>query len=199
MCIRDSINTGTINLTAGIPQSITHTESTSGVVLCEVTQGGNSSSAAAVFSPYEIAPFETIPSDLNSFWESKKQDLSTVPINPVVTPYSSTTYSNTYRVTMDNIDGRKVYGYLSVPISTGPYPAVITLPPYGNAPNITVPENELAERAGVLSFSVSIHNVPPDQQDPNAYQPDNYADKDCLLYTSPSPRDATLSRMPSSA
>ena len=24
-------------------------------------------------------------------------------------------------------------------------------------------------------------------------------DKDCLLYTSPSPRDATLSRMPSSA
>ena len=28
------------------------------------------------------------------------------------------------------------------------------------------------------------------------YQPKNYA---CLLYTSPSPRDATLSRMPSSA
>ena len=27
----------------------------------------------------------------------------------------------------------------------------------------------------------------------------NGADKDCLLYTSPSPRDATLSRMPSSA
>ena len=26
-----------------------------------------------------------------------------------------------------------------------------------------------------------------------------YKDKDCLLYTSPSPRDATLSRMPSSA
>ena len=27
----------------------------------------------------------------------------------------------------------------------------------------------------------------------------NIVDKDCLLYTSPSPRDATLSRMPSSA
>ena len=27
----------------------------------------------------------------------------------------------------------------------------------------------------------------------------NRNDKDCLLYTSPSPRDATLSRMPSSA
>ena len=27
----------------------------------------------------------------------------------------------------------------------------------------------------------------------------DYRNKDCLLYTSPSPRDATLSRMPSSA
>ena len=29
--------------------------------------------------------------------------------------------------------------------------------------------------------------------------PDAYVNIDCLLYTSPSPRDATLSRMPSSA
>jgi len=39
-----------------------------------------------------------------------------------------------------------------------------------------------AERAGVLSFSVSIHNVPPDQQDPNAYLPDNYADENENYY-----------------
>ena len=30
-------------------------------------------------------------------------------------------------------------------------------------------------------------------------QASSYTDKNCLLYTSPSPRDATLSRMPSSA
>jgi len=88
-------------------------ESTPGVVLCYVTQGVNGTSAAAAFSPYKIAPLETIPNDLNSFWENNKQELSTVPINPVITHHSSTTYSNTYRVTLDNIDGRKVYGYLS--------------------------------------------------------------------------------------
>ena len=33
----------------------------------------------------------------------------------------------------------------------------------------------------------------------NAEKYDEWKDKDCLLYTSPSPRDATLSRMPSSA
>ena len=32
-----------------------------------------------------------------------------------------------------------------------------------------------------------------------AYERDPEKRKDCLLYTSPSPRDATLSRMPSSA
>ena len=31
------------------------------------------------------------------------------------------------------------------------------------------------------------------------WPPDNIAELSCLLYTSPSPRDATLSRMPSSA
>ena len=176
------INSGTINLTAGIPYTLTHLEASPGVVLCNITQGGITESAAAVFSPYDIAPFETIPADLDIFWENKKQDLSTVPINPVVTIYDSTTYSKTYRIMLDNIDGRKVYGYLSVPISTGPYPAVIILPPYGIVPNITVPEIGLAERAGVLAFSVSIHNVLPDTQDPNAYEPDNYADKNENYY-----------------
>ena len=43
----------------------------------------------------------------------------------------------------------------------------------------------------------------PSAQDPSAFHPDEDAKhkyiSDCLLYTSPSPRDATLSRMPSSA
>ena len=33
----------------------------------------------------------------------------------------------------------------------------------------------------------------------NCYQKDQFSSNTCLLYTSPSPRDATLSRMPSSA
>ena len=37
------------------------------------------------------------------------------------------------------------------------------------------------------------------QPDPKAWIKTKNADNTCLLYTSPSPRDATLSRMPSSA
>jgi len=169
-----TINTGTLNLVAGIPSSIPYASPDANIVLCEVTQNGSRAISSVAFSPYEIEPLESKPSDLASFWEAKKQDLANVPMNPVVSFHSSNDYSTSYSVTLDNIDGRKVYGFLSIPNSTGPFPAVVTMPPYGSSPNITVPEFALAERAGVLSFSVSIHNVPPNTTDPNAYQPNDY-------------------------
>ncbi len=176
------INSGTINLIAGQPYIISHVETSPGVVLCVVIQSGITAKAAAAISPYDISPFENIPSDLDSFWTSKKQELTNIPINPQLTFHSTNDYSTTYSVILDNIAGRKVYGYLSIPNGTGPFPAVVTLPPYGSTANITVPEYQLSERAGVLSFSVSIHNVPPNQIDPNAYLPDNFDNKDENYY-----------------
>ena len=180
------IVSSSVTVTAGSPQYIFHTEATSGVVICEVSQGMNTAVTSAAFSPYDIDPMEPAPSDLDNFWTTKKADLAAVPMNPVVTLHSTDTYSTTYKIILDNIDSRKVYGYLSVPTGTpaktGPFPAVITLPPYGNVANITVPEKELAERAGVLSFSVSIHNVDPTMVDPNAYLPDDYTDPDKNYY-----------------
>ena len=44
-----------------------------------------------------------------------------------------------------------------------------------------------------FQFSFATHGMTPSWRDINAY------DRDCLLYTSPSPRDGLLSRMPSSA
>lgn len=176
------ISTGTINLIAGIPQIISYTSPDANVVLCEVTQNSNRAISGVAFSPYEIESFEPKPSDLNAFWTTKKQELANIPMNPVVELHSSNDYSTTYSVTLDNIDGRKVYGYLSIPDGTGPFPAVVTLPPFGYIPNITTPEYSLAERAGVLSFTVSIHNVLPNETDPNAYQPDAYEDENLNYY-----------------
>ena len=50
---------------------------------------------------------------------------------------------------------------------------------------------------GATEDDPSNQEDPSDQDDPSAEE-DEGSD-DCLLYTSPSPRDATLSRMPSSA
>ena len=51
--------------------------------------------------------------------------------------------------------------------------------------------NEYGVRCGEMEFRVEDRNNTQDYH--------TYNSSDCLLYTSPSPRDATLSRMPSSA
>ena len=56
-------------------------------------------------------------------------------------------------------------------------------------------------RHGVLSRSVASGLLEVTTYNPRDYTVDAHrtVDDSCLLYTSPSPRDATLSRMPSSA
>ena len=55
-------------------------------------------------------------------------------------------------------------------------------------------EKEQAELAAAKAQSAERKKTLLDNNDPNFVNP-----KDCLLYTSPSPRDRSLSRMPSSA
>ena len=85
--------------------------------------------------------------------------------------------------------------------------------PYRWASFDTVPfevwgERDLSEaRIGVVTTAYPLDFDKPKRAyaEPSAEVPDAMFtddlswDKDCLLYTSPSPRDATLSRMPSSA
>ena len=62
-------------------------------------------------------------------------------------------------------------------------------------------QDELIENASATTGHLQEHESAPDPAD-RATQEEEYALElrtRCLLYTSPSPRDATLSRMPSSA
>ena len=176
------ISSGTIFLSANQTKSISYTSSEPGIIICEVTKGNDRAVAAAAFSPTDIEPFEDEPSDFDSFWNGQKSALSSVPINPILTFFQNNTYSTTYRVRLNNINNRKVYGYLTIPNGAGPFPAVIDLPPFGSVPNLITPDDNLAGQAGVIVLSVSIHNVPPDQVDPNAYEPDNITNENQNYY-----------------
>ena len=178
----DPIQTGTLNINPGQTLTLTHTASEAGIVICTVTMNDNNAVTAASFSPYEIEAFEDEPADFDAFWNTQKNILAGVPIDAQVTWHSSTPYSTTYRVNLGNINNRRVYGYISIPNGPGPFPAVITFPAFGDVANTAAPENHMAENVNVISMSVSIHNVEPDEIDPNAYEPDNYVDKDGLYY-----------------
>ena len=81
-----------------------------------------------------------------------------------------------------HVSGQDMDLYASVPSGSGPFPAVVVIHPAG----------------GVAEFTQGIANKLADEGYV-AVCPDLFHRITCLLYTSPSPRDATLSRMPSSA
>ncbi|MEM6965279.1 MAG: acetylxylan esterase [Bacteroidota bacterium] len=177
-----TIASGTINVNPNQTALIPYTSSEAGVVICQVKKNGNVAIGSAAFSPFEIQPFEEEPSDFDAFWNSRKAALANVPINPVITFYQNNAYSTTYRMTLNNVDGRKVYGYITIPNGSGPFPAIVEIPPFGDAPNLAAPNPNLTEQGGVTTVAVSIHNVPADQVDPNAYEPDDIADKNGNYY-----------------
>ena len=255
MCIRD--RSGSIIVNPNQPAKIPFVLEEPGSVLCRVTKDSFSVVGGAIFSANDLQGYVGEPNDFDTFWNSVKAELATVPIDPVLTFYDSTDMSITYRINLANIQNRRVYGYISIPKGIDPpYPAVMTLPPFGDIANIVPPVPIIAEWGGAISISINIHDAEPDAMDPNAYKPNDISDKEtyyykqaiagamrsidyiftrddfngtdmgvvgisqggglalmtagvdprvtslvqtCLLYTSPSPRDATLSRMPSSA
>ena len=176
------IATGSINIVAGETLPITHSINEPGVILCQVSQGGNTAISAAAFSPYDIEAFPDEPTDFDDFWNDQKDSLSNIPIDPQITFHSNNDYSTTYSINLGNINNRRVYGYLSIPDGSGPFPAMVTFPPFGNATNIANPEYQLAERGNVISLTITIHNADPSVVDPMAYLPDEITNPDSFYY-----------------
>ncbi len=181
--ISQPIETGTINIQSGATISIPYTASEPAHVMCEVTQNGNVQKAAASFSCFDIDPITNPPNDFKSFWNSQIAASNGVPLNPTVVPHSSSAMSTTYKLYFSNIDGRGVSGFISIPNGSGTYPCVVTVPPYGNDPNIVVPETAFAEWSNAISVSISIHNTyDVTQTDPNAYFPDEIDNRNNIYY-----------------
>lgn len=176
------IESGTINLTANQTTAIPFNLNESGVVICRVNLNNVVQEAAAAFAPLEIAPLEEEPSDFDAFWNSQKNLKNSLPMDPQLSYHSESSYQTTYTFSLSNIEGRRVYGYVSVPKGSGPFPASITLPPYGSSNAVVGADTESAEKGGMIAVSLSIHNRPVGQDDPNAYNPDDNTDKDKFYY-----------------
>ncbi len=173
---------GDINIVDNNPVPVPFSLSEPGAVICWVYQNGNYNTAGAVYDPFNIQLDEDDPADLLTFWDDQFATLSTIPLDPQITFHSDDDYSSTYRVNLANVDGRRVYGYISVPNGTGPFPAVLRLPAFGSSANLATTEEIMATRGGVLAMSISIHNVEPDEEDPLSYEPDVITNRDSMYY-----------------
>ncbi len=167
------IQQGKIGLQAGQTTKIYFKAEEPCALICMVSNPQFSDVEGAVFEPFSITPLEEEPSDFDAFWLEALAELARVPIDPKLSFYEATDYSTTYRLNLGMIDGRRVYGFLSVPKLEGKMPAVVSLPSFGAGTSIVRPVNDIAENIGALALAISIHNAEPDAIDSRAYEPDN--------------------------
>jgi cephalosporin-C deacetylase-like acetyl esterase len=180
--ITPAIETGSIAVFANAPATIPFQGASAEVVLCEVSLNGVTKTSAAVFDSQNIDLFSEEPSDFDQFWDNQKNISASIPLDPQLTYHSNDGEVTNYRINLANVDNRRVYGYISIPNSGSNFPAIITLPPFSSAANTVSPQSFVANRAGVISATISVHNAEPDQVDPSAYEPNIINDRDNYYY-----------------
>lgn len=148
-----------------------------GVVFFRASQNnGATLSVPLAFSPLSIQPLEKEPADFDAFWAQQKKVLQSTGLNPQLTLLRTLPKgSKLYLLQLNSLNNRKAHGYLVVPATSGKHPAVIQLPPFGDAP---VEANEFvltdfAERCNAIAIQMTVHNTPPNQMDFQAYKPNN--------------------------
>ncbi len=180
--ITPAITTGSISVIANVPTSIPFQGTSAEVILCELSLNGVTKTAAAVFESENIELFSDEPADFDQFWNNQKNISAAIPLDPQLTYLSGDSEVTNYRLSLANVDNRRLYAYISVPNGGGNFPAIITLPPYSSDANTASPQDFIANRAKVLSVSISIHNAEPDAQDPLAYEPNIINDRNNYYY-----------------
>ncbi len=176
------LQNGSVNTLPGVPAEVSFSLNQPGSVFFWAEQNGLKFSAQAVFSPQKIQPAETEPDDFDAFWASQKAIAKSFPLNPVLTFYSQTARSTTYLLQLDHLDGRKIYGYLSIPNGSGPFPGIVYFPPVGFNAGLVHPMDYMTDELGCISVALSIHNAPPDQTDPVAYTPNDATNRNTIYY-----------------
>jgi cephalosporin-C deacetylase len=162
------IKEGKIRVTAGKTYRLDQKAEKPCILRVELEQNGTKIMSVAGVGANKIEPSAAAPADFEEFWRQQRQALADVKIDSdldYVAPMSSVLLT-TYRVTLANIDGRKVQAWMTVPKGPGPYPVVLTLPSSGVFP--IEPDLETAA-LGAITITLSVHDLPPDAPR-NVYQ-----------------------------
>ena len=156
------LNKGEGKLSKGTPLGIGVKPTEPGFVQMRITAGKQTFIAAAAFDPTKIEPTAKMPDDFDAFWNTGKQELAKVALDAKLEHVAkqSDDRVDCYKISLANIEGKRVHGWLSVPKGKGPFPAVLTVPGagvYGIGPD------KAHAYLGALSMNIIIHDIPVDE------------------------------------
>lgn len=152
---------------AGGRASVAATLDRPGILRCTVTFDNKEQNrrlvgtgmAAAAFEPLNILPTATLPDDFETFWREQIAALADVPLDLRLEPVDAGSETvEAFKITLNNVDGARVHGYLLKPKGNGPFPAILRLPAAGVYEVSPSVEAGFAA-AGFLAMSIGAHDV----------------------------------------
>ena len=100
----------------------------------------------------------TKPADFDSYWRATLDQLAQLPAAPEVVeiPLRSTDFATAYGVRLTSIGPYRIYGYLSIPVGDGPFPAKYFLPRYGSVVDLVPQGTANGQRQQYVTFSICV-------------------------------------------
>ena len=116
------------------------------------------------FSVEEIRPAGKLPENFDRFWREAKAELIRIPIDAkleeaaVVDPGDA----KRFKVSLANVNGSRVYGWLHMPEGNGPFPTVLSIP--GSGIGRTGRFAGFTEE-GIAVLAIEVHGLEPKKQE----------------------------------
>ncbi|MBN2288521.1 MAG: acetylxylan esterase, partial [Candidatus Glassbacteria bacterium] len=82
---------------------------------------------ACGFAPEAIRPTNALPWDFERFWGQGRAELMRVAMDPRLEPVAQEddAAARRFLVSLANVEGSRIYGWLTVPAGPGPFPALV--------------------------------------------------------------------------
>ena len=166
---RNTISSHTIDLAITNPFSVSGTLAAPGFIRMafnfKINDKNYYTRSVSGYDVLSITPGIFEPDDFDEFWTNSVAQLENLPLGlelDFIAEYSDTK-QNSYQVSFANIDSTRIYGYLSIPIGTGPFPAHVLVP--GAGPGYCSPVGlswvSSWGKQGVIGLVMNVHLFSP--------------------------------------
>jgi cephalosporin-C deacetylase len=100
---------------------------------------------------------DTKPADFDQYWQRALDDLAGFPARPELEllPLRTTDFATLYGVRLTSLGPYRLFGYLSIPTGTGPFPAIYYAPKYQSVLEIIPQGTANLQRSAYITFALA--------------------------------------------
>ncbi len=121
--------------------------------------------AGAGIDPLDIKPSLPVPDDFDTFWDGKKAELATLPMNVRLTPVDSGEEDvECFDLQLDCLGGAPVSGYFARPKGAAAKSLTALMTVHGAGVRSAVKRDDYAAR-GLLALDINAHGIPNGQSE----------------------------------